>query len=511
MKEQLIVDGYFPEQLPPFFTTSKLYEHYSDLLTAIRNPEKGHYDCVNFTIHKSSEARRLLKVPNPIRQLLLIKYILEKKSYLKEIFNTNNSSLSNPFYHTPQEYDELLFFDLPKLRDEKTSKVKSTFLENLQRKMNKSLGYQYCYRLDVANFYDSIYTHSIEWGFIGREKAKRNPGIENIGSELDKLVSRTNSKETAGIPTGPFTSRIISELILNAIDNELEELTLDNNGIFQFTHYVDDYEFYFRNKSDIHKMKNKIIEVFSSYRLRINEQKTSIDKYPFHNLKDVKREYDYYMGKYKETKNKRYLRMLFFKADELTHYGVKGAYKYLYKMLDDKRGIKLSRHWSVVEPFLIGHLLIQPSLSQYIVNVVLLYKEKITDTFQQEIFNNLKISLENHLHNEAHWLLWALLKTDYKFTEEKIINLYNDSDDDFTKTMLIHTIYSNGFETNYDIKVLLKEVVQELKELDFNHERWFLIHEWHINCWIDYSEFQNMYNGNQFYQAMKKHQVSFIS
>src|SRR5690625_4301245 len=377
--------------------------------------------------------------------------------------------------------------------------------------MNKSMGYQYCYRIDIANFYDSIYTHSIEWGFIGREQAKSNRNIDNIGRELDRLVSRTNSKETAGIPTGPFTSRIISELILDAIDNELDELAVEYNEVFKFTHYVDDYEFYFRNKSDSHRMKNKIIEIFSSYRLRINEQKTSIESYPFHNLTDVKKEYDYYMDKYKETKNERYLRMLFLKADELTGLGVKGAYKYLYKMLDNKRGIKLSCHWSIVEPFLIGHLLIQPSLSQYIVNVVLMYKEKITDAFQQEIFNNLELGLEKHLHNEAQWLLWALLKIGYQFTKGELISLYKDSDDDFTKIMIIHTIYDNGFEELYDIKALLKEEVQELKELDFNHERWFLIHEWHINRWKDYSEFQNMYNGNQFYQVMKKHQISFIS
>src|SRR5690625_7724268 len=97
--------------------------------------------------------------------------------------------------------------------------------------MNKSMGYQYCYRIDIANFYDSIYTHSIEWGFIGREQAKSNRNIDNIGRELDRLVSRTNSKETAGIPTGPFTSRIISELILDAIDNELEELAAEYNEV----------------------------------------------------------------------------------------------------------------------------------------------------------------------------------------------------------------------------------------------------------------------------------------
>src|SRR5690625_3384830 len=491
LKKQLIIHGYLSEHLPPFFTSEGLYNSYDNLIAKVIRSDRGYYDCATFTMAKNNHDRRLIKVPNPAKQLTLIKYILENQSTVEDVFNKNEHTLSNPFYYTPGRYGGLVQFDLPKLRDDKKGNVKSTFLANLQTKMDKSLGYQFCYKLDIANFYDSIYTHSIEWGITGREKAKKGEGRPNLGSELDKLVRETNSKETSGIPTGPFTSRIISEIILYAIDQELEILSNEYDQIYQFTHYVDDYEFYFRNESDIYYVKNKIIEIFNSYRLMINEQKTSIESYPFHNLVDIKREYDFYMYLYKKSQDEKYVRILFFKADDLEKDGVTGAYKYLYKMLDDYKNIDLSESWTIVEPFLIGHLLIQPSLSQYIVKVILLYKEFITKNFIKELYINLEMSLKKHLHNESHWLLWALLKINYEFSAEELSNLLKETDDDLTKIMLIHTIYINGFQNKEYILGLLENEITRLEELSFQSEHWMLIHEWFINQWKDYKRLQD--------------------
>lgn len=374
------------------------------------------------------------------------------------------------------------------------------------------MGYRYCFKIDIANFYDSIYTHSIEWASIGRLKAKRQKAMgSNIGRELDRLVRNTNSKETAGIPTGPFTSRIISELILEAIDRELKILSEEENNSFTFTHYVDDYEFYFRNEADIHYVKNKIIEVFNQYNLKINEQKTSIEEYPFHKLIDLQKEYEYYIQKYNETKDAKHIQLLFFKADEFNKAGIKGSYKYLYKMIKTKEKINLEKGWQVAEPFLIGHLLIDQSLSQYIVKVLLLYRDIITDRFKKEVYKNLKISINKHLHNEAHWLFWALLKIDYAFSKEDLLCLFKYADDDFMKIMVIHTIYKLKFDREEDIKELLNSEIKFISELTFESEHWLLIHEWYINNWKNYKSLESLYSENPFFQVMKKRQITFIS
>lgn len=40
---------------------------------------------------------------------------------------------------------------------------------------------------------------------------------------------------------------------------------------------------------------------------------------------------------------------------------------------------------------------------------------------------------------------------------------------------------------------------------------WHLIYEWFINEWLNYKDFQSHYNGNQFFQEMKKQNITFIS
>ena len=508
MEEQLIKYGYISEQVPPFFNSLALFENYTNLLSV---EEKKPCDCMGFTIPKNNETRRHIKIPNPSKQIQLFNYLLLNERELEKRFTDNEYSLSNPFYYSNAEYEDFTFFNLPLLRESKPNLIKSTFLPNLDKKMNESMGYKYCYRLDLANFYDSIYTHSIEWAIIGKEEAKKNIRLKipNLGSELDKLVRATNSNETSGIPTGPFTSRIISELILTKVNSEIKSLSVENNVDFKFVHYVDDYEFYFRSESDIHKVKNKITGIFESYRLRINENKTSLIKYPYHSSKDLKSEFEKFIEKYEEKKDDHILRLLFFKADEFTSNGEKGAYKYLYKMLSNK--IDLNKSWNIIEPFIIGHLLSQPSLSQHITDLILKYNNLISAEFKKELYNNLCLSLDNHLHNESQWLLWSLMKINYQFTSKDLVEMYIKCDDDLTKIMLIRQIYKLNKNTGVKLKALMVQEVEVLALLDFESERWLLMHEWYMNSWEGYKKFKTQYNKNKFFQAMKKYKVTFIA
>ena len=506
IKEQLVKYGYFSEQLPPIFSADNFYKVYSELLGV---NQKGTYECTTFTVSKNDQSRRVIKIPNPARQIQLIDYLVTEQKVLEEKFLANKHSLSNPFYYNSERYEDFTFFNLPLLRELKPNMIKSTYVENLKEKMNESMGYQFCYRIDVANFYDSIYTHSIEWAIIGRDVAKKNIKKKegNLGREIDILVRRTNSDETSGIPTGPFTSRIISELILVRINEDIEKLSERHAVDFKFTHYVDDYEFYFRSEHDVHKIKNKIIEVFEFYRLKINENKTELVRYPYHSIRDIRSEFEYYIEKNKVNPDEHLIRLLFFKADEFVRVGEKGAYKYLYKMLNK---VDLSNNWSTVEPFLIGHLLIQPSISQYIVGLILKYIDLISDNLRQELYRNLEFSMNNHLHNESHWLLWALMKINYKFSAVDLEKLYKVCDDDVLKITLLTVIYNTSKNKGKRLSKLLQQEIELLETLSFESDRWLLMHEWYMNKWKGYKKLEPHYNRDKFFQSMKKHGVSFL-
>jgi|GEM_PF-1877197 len=506
--EQLMKYGYLPQELPSIFNTDKIFEHYDSL---VEIEQKDPCECVSFTMSKNDQSRRYIKIPNPAKQIKLIKYLLSNQKELECRFETNKHSLSNPFYYTEEKYEDIALFDVPQFREKNPNIVKSTFIKNLNKKMKVSMGYKYCYKIDLVNFYDSIYTHTIEWAVIGRKEAKRNikKKNENMGRSLDILVRGTNSNETSGIPTGPFTSRIISELLLANINEELENLSNNNNVDFHFMHYVDDYEFYFRSEYDVHKMKNKITEVFESYRLKINENKSQLLIYPYHSIKDIKSEYEYYIEKYKTDKNDHSLRLLFFKADELTHHGEKGAYKYLYKMLYNE--INLRDSWTTIEPFIIGHLLTQPSISQNIVELILKYSDLVSQNLSEEIFKNLHISLDNHLHNESHWLLWSLIEIKYNFNAYELEDLYKKSDDDVTKIILLNIIHKLKKDKGKRLSNLLTKEINELVTNTFESDRWLLLHEWYMNKWQGYKKIEPHYNRNKFFQAMKKHKISFLT
>jgi hypothetical protein len=101
--------------------------------------------------------------------------------------------------------------------------------------------YPFVLKADIANFFHTIYSHSIPWGVLGKEHVKkvREEGSKSEKSDLEKhwssqidlAVQRGNSRETFGIPVGPDTSRIIAELLLAGVHQTepFKQLEASNN------------------------------------------------------------------------------------------------------------------------------------------------------------------------------------------------------------------------------------------------------------------------------------------
>lgn len=80
-----------------------------------------------------------------------------------------------------------------------------------QETIKRSIGKNVILKLDINNFYPSVYTHAIEWAFTGKDYAKeiwaskgklKHEGYE-IGEKIDELIRKSQSDETHGIPIGP--------------------------------------------------------------------------------------------------------------------------------------------------------------------------------------------------------------------------------------------------------------------------------------------------------------------
>ena len=152
-------------------------------------------------------------------------------------------------------------------------------MEGQKNCIRAAIGFQYRLKVDIANCYPSMYTHSVTWAICGKKEAKRLLQMSkaqkqqelapvrsaySLGDRLDTFMRFQKNNETNGIVVGPFTSRIFSEIILSALDKILRE------NDFIFRRYVDDYKFYFRSESEASESVKTIETILSEYNLNLN-------------------------------------------------------------------------------------------------------------------------------------------------------------------------------------------------------------------------------------------------
>lgn len=137
--------------------------------------------------------------------------------------------------------------------------------------------YRYFAKVDYKSCFDSIYTHAYKWiierNTVDSKKAKNS----NLFIVIDRILQNINGKSSNGVVVGPEFSRMIAEILLQQIDNEILE-----NLQIQDIHNVKDYRI-FRYVDDIYIFSNspttmdiiiKTIEMTSQkYLLHLNELK----------------------------------------------------------------------------------------------------------------------------------------------------------------------------------------------------------------------------------------------
>ena len=144
--------------------------------------------------------RRQLGIPNPAAQIAVCQDITDHWGDYNAVMSGSPLSLSTP---AVSKFGRAVgpstdFNELPATR--------------AARRSNRRFGI----RTDVAQFYNSIYTHSIPWAVHGRTNAKAafKTRTSVVGDGLDRAVREGQEGQTIGIPIGPDTSLIVGELIL---------------------------------------------------------------------------------------------------------------------------------------------------------------------------------------------------------------------------------------------------------------------------------------------------------
>ncbi len=277
---QILQRGYFPKELPPAFNTYTFALNANDLKG---NLQAGWNDIdarpILCSIPKNGIGRRYVHVLHPLPYFFLAKYLTENYADVKRV-----CALSPISYSTPVQTKSLKQRYLVA-----KSKSVALFQEGLQK---KSLDKYVELKVDVSNFYPSIYTHIIPWAFVGKDVAQDiwrcrkycKPITYNAatiadydkGVQIDDLFEKCQERQTHGIPVGPDASYLIAEAILSFMDN----IILGKCPGIEGCRYYDDYYLYFNTTEEAEKVLKVLIDEFKQMGLEINLAKVEINQLP---------------------------------------------------------------------------------------------------------------------------------------------------------------------------------------------------------------------------------------
>lgn len=262
----LLSSGYFPEELPPPFTTAGLAQYrraIGDAWVGLANyPNYPKTSPERFSIPKVTDWRRELTIVNPIAQYHVAKLIADDW----QLINKHLKSCSFGVEALTIKLDENRAVPAPDFR-----------LVSLRHSEISAI-HNHALVADISRFYGTLYTHAIPWGLHTKAWAKAHLNTPiydaSLGARLDKAVRKGQDNQTIGIPVGPDTSRVIAEIVAVSIDNRVQkELSLSADSIVR---NVDDWYIGFDNAGQAEEAVAVLAAAARGYELEIHPEKTRV-------------------------------------------------------------------------------------------------------------------------------------------------------------------------------------------------------------------------------------------
>ena len=255
--------------------------------------------------HKEAEFRDLT-IPHPKSQLQVVEFYdrcketilhytslstytiraptqVAKFQYFKDSLHFERLSLEATIVEEAgQEYENLRSFFVYRAYSNIHKFYESYRYHRAEKKYNGLI------KLDVSKCFDSIYTHSIGWAVLGKDAQKQALGRSGgtFSDRFDRLMQHMNLGETNGIVIGPEFSRIFAEIILQAVDREVEaklrarDQPLEHKIDYEIFRYVDDYFVFFNDNADMSVIVDQLRHTLREHKLYLNEAKAIVYEKP---------------------------------------------------------------------------------------------------------------------------------------------------------------------------------------------------------------------------------------
>lgn len=153
-----------------------------------------------------------------------------------------------------------------------------------KRNTLNNLYYSHYAKLDYKGCFDSIYSHSYKWIISDEVKESKKMCNSSLLLTIDRLLQNINSFKSNGILIGPEFSRMITEILLQHIDQvvylELKKININIKKDYKIYRFVDDFLVYANDEKNINLIIECITKVSKQFNLELNELKTEIGTTP---------------------------------------------------------------------------------------------------------------------------------------------------------------------------------------------------------------------------------------
>lgn len=408
--------------------------------------------------------RRNMYVPNPIPYLKLSRELANNWGAIQTHCQQSQLSKSQPTDNkgqgraiiTTSDFDEILFF---------RSRLRATS--------------KYILKTDIAKFYPSLYSHSIPWALHTKTIAKtQQRNIQLLGNQLDLCVRNCQDKQTMGIPIGPDSSLVISEIVLTAADMMLQNQFPGINGM----RHVDDYEFGFQTYTDAEKVLGTLQQILQTFELSINFAKTKIIDLPL--PLDPMWIIELRNFNFRQPAKSQQLDLVqyFSKAFDLVNtHKDEFVLKYAVARL---RGVKIDKaNWDFVQEFLFQCVMVEPSTFLPVLERLMdahqkgypIDRQKIDSVMNYQIAHNGTSSKGS----EVAWALWAMIFWNVPLSGNAA-NAISRMEDSFVALLALDASQRGLIPTGLDTS--LWETFMTDQELYGN--QWLLAYEANIKNWL---------------------------
>lgn len=411
----LIQKGLFPETLPPAYTSVDLKRAFGGLIKDL-TPKQFHKrstDYIRYSGTKHDHSRRFFGTPNPISYFFVADFIADHCAEFQARFEATPFSVSGP--------------KIAASTDDRPIIIPS--LSQLTTIASKQIGYSpVLLRTDIAQFFPSVYTHSLPWSAHGIANSKADTlasSKKNYFNQLDFFVRSCQLSETWGLMVGPDAFRLIAEFIACGLDGDLR--TAVGNHIIGAARHVDDYYIGLKTEPEALAVLSKLREILQRYGLNINDTKTKIsngleplNEFWAQSLRHKASELPW------DPSEDRVVLMLTEGVHLSKQLSSDSPLKIILRALDK---IKLYQFdsWVAGEPYLQRIMFHHPHCIDYIALLVA-KRYAITgkidnDGWKAAIHNLLKQHLALNNHHEIVWLIWLLLSCKIELAQELVNEL----------------------------------------------------------------------------------------